>query len=56
MEADNLSCLEEKEIIMYPISEATNDEEYFSFEHKNNEKTSNKRRLIITTTSTDPVK
>ena len=59
MEMENLSCMEEKELIVFPSSEAIDDEEYITIGekvlNKCNDKNSNKRRLVITTMSTEPV-
>lgn len=59
MELENPSCLEEKELIVFPSSGIRNEEKLFflnkKVSNKSSDKTSNKRRLVITTTSTEPV-
>jgi hypothetical protein len=58
MELENPSYLEEKELIVFPSSGIRSEEKLFFLKekilNKSSDKTSNKRRLVITT-STEPV-
>lgn len=56
---ERTSCIEEGELMVYAPSKLIDEEESCTLKtnvlNKNNEKISNKRRLIITSTSIEPV-